>query len=58
MPHLAVVAFNLISIILVLIFVRFRFASLLSKMVCLVLDALVALLLLALILVCVRFSTL
>jgi preprotein translocase subunit SecF len=58
MPHLAVVAFNLISIILVLIFARFRLEGRLAKVVSLVLDALIILLLLGLIFVCFRFSSL
>ena len=58
MPHLAVVAFNLISIILVLIFCRFRWEKRLANGVSLVLDVLIGLLLLALIFVCLRFSSL
>jgi hypothetical protein len=58
MPHLAVVAFNLISIILALIFVRFRLERRLAKGVSLALDALIVLLLLGLIFVCFRFSSL
>jgi hypothetical protein len=58
MPHLAVVAFNLISIILVLIFVRFRLGGRFAKGVSLALDALIILLLLGLIFVCFRFSSL
>jgi hypothetical protein len=57
MPHLAVVAFNLVTIILVLIFVRFRLASRFSMTVCFVLDALIILLLLALAFICLRFSS-
>jgi hypothetical protein len=57
MPHLAVVAFNLVTIILVLIFVRFRLVSRFSKTVCFVLDALIILLLLALAFICLRFSS-
>ena len=56
MPHLAVVAVNLIVISLVLIFVRFRLVSRFSKTVCFVLDALIILLLLALAFICFRFS--
>jgi hypothetical protein len=58
MPHLAVVAFNLVSIILVLIFVRFRLETRLAKGVSLALDALIVLLLLGLIFICFRFSAL
>ena len=56
-PHLAVVVFNLITIILVLIFVRFRLGSRFSKIVCWVLDALILLLLLALAFIRFRFSS-
>ncbi len=54
-PHLAVVAFTVIAIILILIFVRFekRFA----KRVYLALDALIVVFLIALIFICFRFST-
>jgi hypothetical protein len=58
MPHLAVVAFNLISIILVLIFCRFRWERRFAKGMSLALDVLIGLLLLALIFVCFRFSSL
>jgi len=58
MPHLAVVAFSLISIILILIFVRFRLERRLAKGVSLALDALIVLLLLGLIFICFRFSSL
>jgi hypothetical protein len=58
MPHLAVVAFNLVSIILVLIFVRFRLEKRLVKGVSRALDALIVVLLLGLIFVCFRFSAL
>jgi hypothetical protein len=39
-PHLAVVAFTVIAIILILIFVRFRFDKRFAKVVYLALDAL------------------
>jgi hypothetical protein len=58
MPHLAVVAFSLISIILVLIFVRFRLEKRLVNGVSLALDVLIVLLLVALVFVCFRFSSL
>lgn len=58
MPHLAVVAFSLISIILVLIFVRFRLEKRLANGVSIALDALIVLLLLALVFICFRFSSL
>ena len=41
MPHLAVVALTVIAIILILIFVRFRFDKRFDKRVYLVLDALI-----------------
>ena len=41
MPHLAVVAFTVIAIILILIFVRFRFDKRFAKIVYLALDALI-----------------
>jgi hypothetical protein len=56
-PHLAVVAFNLVTIILVLIFVRFRLVDRFSKTVCLVLDTFIILLLLVLAFICLRFSS-
>jgi hypothetical protein len=58
MPHLAVVAFSLISIILILIFVRFRLERRLAHGVSLALDALIVVLLLALVFICFRFSSL
>ena len=58
MPRLAVVAFTVIAIILVLIFVRFRFDKRFSKVVYLALDVLIVVLLIALILTCFRFSVL
>jgi hypothetical protein len=58
MPHLAVVAFNLISIVLVLMFIRFRLEKRLAKGVSLVLDVVIVLLLLALVFICFRFSSL
>ena len=57
MPHLAVVAFNLVTIILVLTFVRFRLVDRFSKTVSLVFDTLIILLLLALAFICFRFSS-
>jgi multisubunit Na+/H+ antiporter MnhB subunit len=57
-PHLAVVAFTVIAIILVLIFVRFRFDKRFSKVVYLALDVLIVVFLIALILTCFRFSVL
>ena len=57
MPHLAVVAFTVIAIILILIFVRFRFDQRLDRIVYLVLDALICVFLIALIVICFRFST-
>jgi hypothetical protein len=56
-PHLAVVAFNIVLIILILMFVRFRFDRRFAKTGNLVLDVLIVLLLMALIFVCVQFST-
>jgi hypothetical protein len=56
-PHLAVVAFTVIAIILILIFVRFRFDQRLDRIVYLVLDALICVFLIALIVICFRFST-
>ena len=41
MPHLAVVALTVIAIILILIFVRFRFDRRFAKIVYLALDALI-----------------
>lgn len=58
MPHLAVVAFNVISIILILIFVRFRFERRFAKTVYVALDAVIGVLLIALIFICFQFSTL
>jgi hypothetical protein len=57
-PHLAVVAFNLVWIVLILIFIRFRFSDRFAKTVYLAFDALICLILVALIFVCLRFSTL
>jgi len=56
-PHLAVVAFTVIAIILILIFVRFRFEKRFAKIVYLALDALIVVFLIALIFICFRFST-
>jgi hypothetical protein len=56
-PHLAVVAFNLVWIVLILIFIRFRFSDRFAKIVYLTLDALICVFLVALIFVCLRFST-
>jgi hypothetical protein len=58
MPHLAVVAFNLILIVLILMFIRFRLEKRLAKGVSLVLDVVIVLLLLALVFICFRFSSL
>jgi hypothetical protein len=58
MPHLAVIAFNVIAIILTLIFVRFRFEGRFAKGVSLVLDALIVLFLIALVFICFQFSAL
>ena len=58
MPHLAVVAFNLVWIVLILIFIRFRFSDRFAKIVYLAFDGLICLLLVALIFVCLRFSAL
>jgi hypothetical protein len=48
-PHLAVVAFYLVWIVLTLIFIRFRFSDRFAKIVCLAFDALICLFLVALI---------
>jgi hypothetical protein len=56
-PHLAVVAFTVIAIVLILIFVRFRFDQRLDRIVYLALDALICVFLIALIVICFRFST-
>ena len=56
MPHLATVAFNVIAIILILIFVRFRFADRFAKIVYLALDVFIVVLIIALIIICFRFS--
>jgi len=56
-PHLAVVGFTVIAIILILIFVRFRFDQRLAKLVNLALDVLIVVFLITLIFVCLRFST-
>lgn len=58
MPHLAVVAFTFIAIVLILIFVRFRFGDHFAKIAYLALDALIIVFLVALIIICFRFSTL
>jgi hypothetical protein len=55
-PHLAVVAFTVIAIILILIFVRFRFDKRFAKIVYLALDALIFVCLIALIVICFLFS--
>jgi hypothetical protein len=55
-PHLAVVAFYLVWIVLTLIFVRFRLSDRFDKIVYLAFDALICLFLVALIFVCLRFS--
>jgi hypothetical protein len=56
MPHLAIVAFTVIAIVLVLIFVRFRFDKRFAKIVYLTLDALIVVFLIALLVICFRFS--
>jgi multisubunit Na+/H+ antiporter MnhB subunit len=58
MPHLAVVAFTVIAIVLILIFIRFRFEKRFPKYPCLALDALIVLFLIALIVICFLFSAL
>ncbi len=58
MPHLAVVAFTLVWIVLVLMFVRFRFNDRFGKIVYFAFDSLICLFLVALIFICLRFSTL
>jgi hypothetical protein len=55
-PHLAVVAFTVIAIILILIFVRFRFDKRFAKIVYLALDALIFVCFIALIVICFLFS--
>jgi uncharacterized membrane protein len=55
-PHLAIVAFTVIAIILILIFIRFRFEERFARIVSLTLDALIVVFLIALIVVCFRFS--
>jgi uncharacterized membrane protein len=57
-PRLAVVAFTVIAIIQVLIFVRFRFDKRFSQAVYLALDVLIVVFLIALIFTCFRFSVL
>ena len=57
MPHLAVIAFTVIAIILILIFLRFRFDKRFAKIVYLALDALIFVLLIAFIVICFLFST-
>jgi preprotein translocase subunit SecF len=56
-PHLAVVAFTVIAIILILIYVRFRFDKRFAKIVYLAVDALIFVFLIALIVICFLFST-
>jgi hypothetical protein len=56
MPHLAVVAFTVIAIVLTLIFVRFRLEERFAKPVRSVLDGLIVIFLIALIVICFRFS--
>jgi multisubunit Na+/H+ antiporter MnhB subunit len=55
-PHLAVVAFTVIAIVIVLIFVRFRFDKHFAKVVYLALDVLIVVFLFALIVICLLFS--
>jgi hypothetical protein len=56
MPHLAVVAFTVIAMVLILIFVRFRFDRRFAKIVYLTLDVLIVVFLIALLVICFRFS--
>ena len=56
MPHLALVAFNIIAILLILIFVRCRSGDRFGKVVHLVLDVLIVVLLIILVVICFRFS--
>ena len=56
MPHLAIVAFTAISIVLILIFLRFRFDKSFPKIVGLTLDGLIVVFLIALLVICFRFS--
>ena len=56
MPHLGVVAFTVIAIILILIFVRFRFDKRFAKIAYLALDALIFVFRIALIVICFLFS--
>jgi multisubunit Na+/H+ antiporter MnhB subunit len=56
MPHLAIVAFTVIAIVLILIFVRFRFDKHFAKIVYLTLDVLIVVFLIALLIICFRFS--
>jgi multisubunit Na+/H+ antiporter MnhB subunit len=56
MPHLAIVAFTVIAIVLILIFVRFRFDKHFAKIVYLTLDVLIVVLLISLLVICFRFS--
>jgi multisubunit Na+/H+ antiporter MnhB subunit len=56
MPHLAIVAFTVIAIVLILIFVRFRFDKHFAKIVYLTLDVLIVVFLIALLVICFRFS--
>jgi hypothetical protein len=55
-PHLAVVAFTVITIVLMLIFVRFRLEERFTKPVRYVLDGLIVVFLIVLIVICFRFS--
>jgi hypothetical protein len=56
-PHLAIVAFTVIAIILILIFIRFRFDKRFAKIIYFALDALIFVFLIALIIICFLFST-
>ena len=56
MPHLAIVFFAIIAIVLILIFVRFRFDKHFAKIVNLTLDVLIVVFLIALLVICFRFS--
>ena len=57
MPHLAVVAFTVIAVILILMFVRFRFGDRFAKPIYFALDGLIVVFLIALIVICFRFSS-
>ena len=56
MPHLALFAFNIIAILLILIFIRCRPGDRFGKVVYLALDGLIVILLIILAVICFRFS--